>query len=81
VRLNLKGKYAMAKKKPCPCVKLVNEKLAEFNTKLSQCLTFSMSDMTAASDLCIETEKIDTKKRGPAKTVTPAYCPFCGVKL
>lgn len=67
--------------KPCNCVEQVNEKLAGFNTKLSSCLSFSMSDMTTSTELIIMTHKIDGKKRGAAKTVTPSFCPFCGRKI
>lgn len=71
----------MSKKKSCDCVNQVNEQLAQFNTKLLRLMSFSMSDMTASTELSIETEKLDSKKRGKPKIVTPSYCPFCGVKL
>ena len=29
----------------------------------------------------VAVDKLDTKKRGPAKVVVAAYCPFCGHKL
>ena len=67
--------------KGCTCVKQVNEKLKEFNTELDTCLSLSMSDMKASASLVIASRKIDSKKRGSAKTVFPRYCPFCGKKF
>jgi len=71
----------VSKKKGCNCAEMVNDELKQFNTKLKRCLSFSMSNMTASAEILIATEKIDSKKRGASKVVTPAYCPFCGVKL
>jgi len=28
----------------------------------------------------LDTEKIETRKRGPAVLVVPTFCPFCGVR-
>lgn len=69
------------KTKGCTCVKQVNEKLKEFNTELDTCLSLSMTDMSASTSLIIASRKIDTRKRGSAKTVFPSYCPFCGKKF
>ncbi len=62
----------------CNCVEKVDAKLAEFNTKLCRSLALDFSTGEASTHISIATEKIDTKKRGPAKTVWVTYCPFCG---
>lgn len=62
----------------CECVKSVNAKLAQKNTRLTQAILFFEHDHDA---LMLQTEQIETG-RGKAKaaSVFLNYCPFCGTK-
>lgn len=67
----------------CDCIQKVNELLKEHNTQLDIPITFSFNvDKTPgalkADRVTIATKKLESKKRGDAKKVLPAYCPFCG---
>jgi hypothetical protein len=70
----------MSKKKPkrCDCIKQVDERLKEHNTRLVKQCMFDMEGMNATVELAIPTEKIDRKIRGRAKSVGGNYCPFFG---
>lgn len=68
------------KKKKCTCIEQVNKQLEQFNTVLTKAITLN-DNMTTGISLIIESEKLDTKKRGTKKTVFPSFCPFCGKKL
>ena len=63
----------------CDCMKLINDELAQYNTRIIPVMalrdgTFHMAGVR------IETEKIDSKKRGRPKRLVASYCPFCGKK-
>jgi hypothetical protein len=58
----------------CGCISDVDNRLREHNTSLVTTL-FSQPDRVA-----VETDKIDSKKRGKAMRVIASYCPFCGEK-
>jgi hypothetical protein len=62
----------------CNCVEIVNEKLKERNTRLTQAMMFGE---VKHDRLMLETEQLETG-RGKAKAVSMflTYCPFCGVK-
>jgi hypothetical protein len=62
----------------CDCIKFVNEKAAEENTKLVTTIPWHKGDPVR---ILLAVEKIDTKKRkGPAHLMG-AYCPFCGEEV
>lgn len=66
----------------CDCIKIVNEKLATRNTRLTIPWVFTPAGRPPAPEtVMIETEQVETG-RGKAKAVGmfPTYCPFCGVK-
>lgn len=62
----------------CGCVELVNEKLKERNTRLTQAIVFGKHNHDS---LMVETAQLE-KGRGKEKAVAMflTYCPFCGVK-
>jgi hypothetical protein len=60
----------------CKCIEQADKALAPRNTKLD--LAYVFPSFTAYPQ--IATTKVDPKERGRAVTVTPSYCPFCGVK-
>jgi hypothetical protein len=68
----------------CNCIEVVNERLAEMNTRLKEPM-FLIGRLTGEQDktrrLFIETEQIETG-RGKQKAVSmfTAACPFCGEK-
>lgn len=65
----------MAKKrKGCNCKKELSKVLAQHNTELE-------SNLFDENTIFIATEKIESRKRGKAKSVIAAYCPFCGKKI
>ena len=64
----------------CGCIDIVNEKLAERNTRLMLPITFSrLNDPNEPPRLMIVTEQIETG-RGKSKAIGmfATYCPFCG---
>lgn len=64
----------------CNCIKEMDEKLAEYNTKLMLTMGFPRDGTPSYCLPHIDTEKIEKRKRlGPALAV-PTFCPFCGVK-
>lgn len=62
----------------CNCIKEVNAKLAEHNSRLALGITFGGGNQR--STLLIQTVQIETG-RGKKKAISalPSYCPFCGV--
>jgi hypothetical protein len=73
---------AKAKTKGCDCFNKVNEALKPYNTCLKKTITMTQgATLSMGLAMTIATEKIDSTKRKPAKSVMPTYCPFCGVKL
>lgn len=56
------------------CFKELNKELEQHNTKL-------VGNLLGIDYVLVETEKIETKKRGRPKSVIASYCPFCGKKL
>jgi hypothetical protein len=65
------------------CFEQVDEELRKHNTRLVRPVQvdFNHQPVRLRMHLALATEKIDRKKRHPAKTVVAAYCPFCGKKL
>lgn len=63
----------------CDCIDVMDDKLAEHNTKLA--LTFGFGrDGSSHTYPSIGTEKLDRKvRKGPALAI-PTFCPFCGTK-
>lgn len=64
----------------CDCVKNINEKLIEHNTRISMSFTITRDLSTMGSALTVPTEKIDKKNRKKPMTMIASYCPFCGKK-
>ena len=62
----------------CTCIEIVNEKLAERNTRLTQAIVFGKC---AHPGLMLETSQIKSG-RGQPKAVSMflTFCPFCGEK-
>jgi hypothetical protein len=58
----------------CDCIKQINEQIgAEHNAILVTTLFGTMKAV-------IDTEKLDSKKRGKPPVMLATYCPFCGTK-
>lgn len=55
----------------CDCIKDVNAKLAERNTKIEL-------PMMGIQQPFVQTMKLDEKKRVKPTLVFASYCPFCG---
>jgi hypothetical protein len=63
----------------CKCLEQVNAELAKHNTTLDLAASLDRENLTFCMDnLIIATRKIDTKQRGPTKTMIASFCPFCG---
>lgn len=62
----------------CNCITEVDEKLKDYNTKISPTIIFKSPSYVTVT---LVTEQIE-KGRGKKKAVTmlPSHCPFCGVK-
>lgn len=63
----------------CDCIAKIDEHLSQYNTKLNAALGV-IDGQIYLLGVKIETYKINTKQRGPAKKVVATYCPFCGEK-
>lgn len=59
----------------CDCISRVDQKLAEFNTRIE--LPWWTSSGKTNTPF-IQTIKIDSKKRGKPQAVFASHCPFCG---
>jgi hypothetical protein len=60
----------------CDCIDDVNKHLAKHNTRI-------MLPIWTGNGVIkpfVETEKVDTKKRGKPRRMFAAHCPFCGEK-
>lgn len=70
----------MSSNKPnCDCVSKVNESLAERGLSLD--VVFSFPDMHATPRMTATNEKNRVgRQRKESVSITPSYCPFCGVK-
>lgn len=64
----------------CDCMANMNERLAEHNTRLVPSFSFTFGDTKTWTTVSIQTEKIDTKKRGRPFAALATFCPFCGTK-
>jgi hypothetical protein len=60
------------------CVKEVNEKLTEYNTRIAE--AFSLHGQQREL-IPLLTVKADDKVRRKPVQMYASYCPFCGVKL
>lgn len=61
----------------CDCIKKVDEKLAERNTRLTQAIVCGNH---SAPTIMLQTEIMEKKRGARATTVLLSYCPFCGEK-
>lgn len=61
----------------CKCIDLVNEKLAEHNTRLDQVSMLNFKTGKCRESLHVVTTKLERRK-GKAKLMLVTYCPFCG---
>jgi len=64
----------------CECLEKVDAQLAQYNTRVGTALSLSEDMSQMWVDIVISSEKVEKKKRGRARTIVAAYCPFCGVK-
>ncbi len=64
----------------CDCVEQVNKSMEKYNTYIHREFLFSRAGAVRMAPLALPTRKIDSSKRGPAKTVFGIYCPICGKK-
>jgi hypothetical protein len=67
--------------KECNCIEQVNDQLKPYNTRVVRELSLNFTTGKSRMLLLIPTEKIDSKKRGHAKTVVAAHCPVCGKRI
>jgi hypothetical protein len=63
----------------CDCIKRINEYLEPKNTQVTPTIAVSGNTFQFLG-VRIETQKIDTSKRGKPVSLIAAYCPFCGQK-
>lgn len=59
----------------CNCIQTVNDELAKLKANTEIFVPLTLSKITR---VCIETQKIDDKKRGKTMRVFASFCPFCG---
>lgn len=59
------------------CFAAADKALAEHNTGIDYVYSITDSDVRVR----IGTYKLNTAKRGKAKTLLASHCPFCGAKL
>lgn len=64
----------------CDCKETFNEKLKEYNGKLSLGFSFSRNGDPAQTHLMIGVEKIDRKSRVKPPLAIATFCPFCGTR-
>jgi len=57
----------------CDCLSGANAKLAEHNAEI-------VVTWWPVTRPVIETQKVDSKKRGKPPLMVATYCPFCGAK-
>lgn len=69
-----KKKTEKKTEKSCDCVEQVDNILAAQGARLVTCFTFP--DFTHYPT--IATERVNAQSRVKLKTLTAAYCPFCG---
>jgi hypothetical protein len=66
----------------CDCITLVNQRLAENNTVLSETSMINMKTGSIRQSLIIRTERLSRDKpRTRVKMVIPSFCPFCGERV
>lgn len=61
----------------CDCLKTMNDRLAERNTKLPETLVFSKPSYLTVT---LTTELVAKKRGARAVGVIPTFCPFCGTR-
>lgn len=61
----------------CDCIKEVDEKLAERNTRLTQAIVFGKH---SGQTIMLQTEVVEKKRGARPTSVFLSYCPFCGEK-
>lgn len=64
----------------CNCIDNLDQKLAKHNTRIVRMVGFARDGRPAYARPKIDTEKIETRKRGSAMMVIPTFCPFCGTR-
>lgn len=65
----------------CKCLALTQAALKEHNTEIVVCFLLPIGKRKRSLTIpTIATQKIETRKRGKAKTVVASFCPFCGEK-
>lgn len=61
----------------CDCIKDVNAKLADRNTRLTEALVLGNR---SAPTIMLQTEVIERKRGAKPISMFLSYCPFCGEK-
>ena len=64
---------------PCSCISDMDAKLGPYNTRLAVTFGFPRNGGPSFTRPTIQTEKIESRKRGSAALALASYCPFCGV--
>ena len=62
----------------CDCISVMDAKLAEHNTRIAVTFGFPRDGSPAFTRPTIETEKVESRKRGGRALALPTFCPFCG---
>ena len=63
----------------CECVKKFNRELEVRNGRIV-CATAVTKKLDVQEYVCIQAEKIDSKKKTKLPTLVASFCPFCGEK-
>lgn len=62
----------------CKCTAEMDAKLAGHNTRIAVTFGFPRDGGPSYMRPLIETQKIETRKRGGPAIALPTFCPFCG---
>lgn len=63
----------------CNCIDVINAKLAERNTRLTEAIVFGGA-RSKLPTIILQTEVIEKKRGAKPTSMFLSYCPFCGTK-